>query len=329
MGARTMNLKMKLLDCTLIGILAGSIPLAHASGQTAAPNPPAQQAQSTAEDVAVEDPMDCGTEGCDSAGDGLLFRVHTRGKRDPLPAGPGEVSTESEARERRVSVELEQPGRAVATGRFSIALANGGVIWATEDPAIGQPELSVSAPTMLPLDGRAITRPVQFYVRSNYSALVQRNELLVYRGDDVDLIEPLARVPVEVGNVGSVDWEGTLPEGRAFRAGDSLVYVLRAYDAEGNFDETWPRTMQLVKPEEAERGDRLLRDSTESRLGTALDVEEARRQSLVEGAFSGNQLRQQNIPVYGSRVRIQGRNLPADQGLLINGESYPVDLDSK
>ncbi|MET0815490.1 MAG: hypothetical protein ABWX88_09900, partial [Pseudoxanthomonas sp.] len=32
---------------------------------------------------------------------------------------------------------------------------------------------------------------------------------------------------------------------------------------------------------------------------------------------------------YGSRIRIQGRNLPEGYGLKINGESYPVDLERK
>ena len=40
-------------------------------------------------------------------------------------------------------------------------------------------------------------------------------------------------------------------------------------------------------------------------------------------------MRQQNIPFYGSRIRIQGRNLPEGHGLTINGESYPVDLERK
>ncbi|MFR0657238.1 hypothetical protein SB719_22095, partial [Pantoea sp. SIMBA_079] len=52
-------------------------------------------------------------------------------------------------------------------------------------------------------------------------------------------------------------------------------------------------------------------------------------QALVDAVFSGNGLRQQNIPVYGSRVRIQGRNLAEGQTLLINGDSYPVDLERK
>ncbi|MET1161823.1 MAG: hypothetical protein ABWY48_04715, partial [Pseudoxanthomonas sp.] len=84
-----------------------------------------------------------------------------------------------------------------------------------------------------------------------------------------------------------------------------------------------------VTPEEAERGGQSLRDTTEKYLGTALSAEQAQTQSLIEDVFSRNGLRQQNIPIYGSRIRIQGRNLPEGYGLKINGESYPVDLERK
>ena len=45
------------------------------------------------------------------------------------------------------------------------------------------------------------------------------------------------------------------------RAGDELVYVLRAFDAQGNFDETSPRKLQLVRPDEAEKIKSLIRES--------------------------------------------------------------------
>ena len=41
----------------------------------------------------------------------------------------------------------------------------------------------------------------------------------------------------------------------------------------------------------------------------ALSAEQAQTHSLVESVFSGNGLRQQNIPMYGSRIRIQGRTV--------------------
>ncbi|KAF1721601.1 TonB-dependent receptor [Pseudoxanthomonas wuyuanensis] len=316
---------MKLLDYTLIGILAGmsQMALAQAQGTDAA------SAAAGQDGGAAQPTMDCGATGCMSD-EGLLFKLRTRSYDHPVTEGTSAGSSSAALQpDRRVSIGLEAPGRAVAQGRFSVNLPGGGVIWATEDPTLGRPELSVSAPTMVPFDGTAITGPVRFFVRGNYSAFIERMELAVFRGNDGDLVEPLAQVPIDVAAVSQTEWDGALPSNIRFRAGDELVYVLRAIDAAGNVDQTHPRRLQLVRPEEAERGRQVLRESTERALGTALSQEQAQTQQLVDDAFSESTLRYQNIPIYGSRVRVQGRNLPAGYGLLINGDSYPVDLERK
>ncbi len=303
-----MNMKMKLLDRTLIALLLGAPALA------------------TAQQAAVP-AADCNSAGCEDAGQ-VLFRVRSLGDRAPVT--PTDASGAAALQpDRRVDVGVQAPGKAVAKGRFTINLANGGVIWATEDPAIGTAELTVSAPSMVPFDGSAITKPVQFYIRSNYSAFVARYTLALYRESDADLIAPLVTLPVDVANVARLQWDGALPNGQRYRAGDRLLYVLRAYDDKGNYDETQARSIQLVRPEEAERGNSVLRASVEKSTGTALSTDQALSQSLLGDVFSGNGLRLQNIPLYGSRVRIQGRNIPAGTSLSINGESYPLDLERK
>jgi len=314
------RMKMKLLDYTLMGLLAGMAPLAAAQDGS-------QAGQDRAEGTAA--PVDCDTQGC-TGEEGLLFRLRTRSYDKPVTRGTDAKSSSTALQpDRRVSVALEQPGKATATGKFSIDLPGGGVIWATEDPTLGQPELSVSAPTMVPFDGQRITRPVQFFVRGNYPAFIQRLEVSLYRASDADLIEPVATVPLEVAAVSQTDWDGALPAKYPFRKGDELVYVLRAYGRDSQFDETLPRTLQLVSPEEAERGASVLRESAERSLGASLTAEQAQAQSLLDSVFAGNGLRQQNIPLYGSRIRIQGRNIPDKAALTINGQAYPVDQERK
>ncbi len=323
-----MKMKMKLLDYTLIGLLAGIAASAAAQEAVRAPADGAPVAM-PAEAEAPAVPMDCTASGCTSQ-EGLLFKLRTRGERKPLTQGETEnSSSEALQPDRRVTVGMEQPGKAVATGKFSVQLANGGVIWATEDPTLGQAELSISAPSVVAYDGTAIAKPVQFYTRSNYSGFIKRYELSIYRASDADLIDPVVTLPMDVANIVSMEWDGALPAKYRFRAGDQLVYVLRAYDADGNFDETYPSTLQLVTPDEAERGNQALRQSTERYLGTSLTGEQAQTQSLIAEVFAANGLRQQNIPIYGSRIRIQGRNLPEGYALKINGDSYPVDLERK
>jgi hypothetical protein len=317
-------MKMKLLDYTLISLLAGMAPLAVAQNTTDTPqDQPPEQEQIAAATV------DCTDTTCtDEAG--LLLRLRTRGYTKPVTEGTGkQSSSEALQPDRRVTVAVEPPGKATATGKFSIALPNGGVIWATEDPNLGQPELSVSAPSMVPFDGQRISKPVSFYVRGNYGAFIERYEISLYRASDGDLIEPIATVPVDVAAVAQTEWNGELPTKYPFRAGDELVYVLRAYDRNGVFDETYPHTIQLVRPEEAERSGQMLRDGAEDNLGTALTLEQAQEQSLLDGAFAENGLRQQNIPIHGSRIRLQGRNVPQNAALTINGDNYPVDQERK
>lgn len=318
-------MKMKLLDTALIGILAGMS--AAAAAQEAASVQEGAPAQEAAAPAAA---LECEGDACVSDSGELVFRVRTRSYDEPVTTGTGEQSSSAALQpDRRVSIALEQPGRAVASGTFSVQLPGGGAIWATEDPNLGEPELTISAPSVVPFDGGRITEPVRFFVRSNYTAFVDRYELLVYRGTDSDLVDPVARVDLPVEATAQSEWDGALPSDLQLRAGDELVYVLRAHDDDGNFDETSPRKLQLVRPEEVERNRTQLRESTERALGTALTADQALTQELLSDAFAGNGLRQQNIPIYGSRVRVQGRNLPEGYGLRINGENYPVDLERK
>ncbi|MEN1972681.1 hypothetical protein WCE34_10180 [Luteimonas sp. MJ204] len=312
---------MKLLDHALLGILAGLAPVAMAQD---VPQPAPAEAGNVAPTV-----FDCNDAGC--AGDeGLLFRLRTRSYDEPVTEGTDADSGSAALQpDRRVSVALEGPGRADVVGNFSIRLPGGGVIWATEDPDIGQPELSVSAPAMVPFADGRIQKPVRFFARGNYVDFVERYEVTLFRANDADLVAPVARFEMPVAAVSQDEWEGELPSTVPFRAGDELVYVLRAYDADGRFDETHPRRMQLVTPAEAERGLQQVRSSAERSLGTSLGAEQAQDQMLVEDVFAGSGLRQQNIPIYGSRVRIQGRNVPEGHTLSINGDSYPVDMERK
>lgn len=306
-------MKMKLLDKTLAGILAGMCAAAAAQ-----------------EPAAPAAGIECNEDGCHGGEGELVFRLRTRSYDQPVTTGTSErSSSEALQPDRRVSIALEPPGRAVATGTFSVQLPGGGAIWATEDPDLGMPELAISAPAMVAFDGGRIAEPVRFFVRGNYTAFIDRYELSLYRGTDGDLIAPVARLDLPVEAAAQSEWDGALPADLRLRAGDELVYVLRAYDADGNFDETSPRKLQLVRPEEAERGRSQLRSGAERSLGTALSADQALTRQLVDDAFAGNGLRQQNIPIHGSRVRVQGRNLPEGYGLRINGERYPVDLERK
>ena len=307
-----MNMKMKVLDCALIGILAGMA----SQGAIAQAQPVAGKA------------VDCTKSGCSGTQGEVLMRVRTRGERQSN-TGDAAETTQALQPDRRVTVQAEQGGKAVAVGKWSVQLPGGGVIWATEDPNLGQPQMTVSASSLVPFDGSRIVRPVRFYGYNNYSAFIERAEVLVFRASDADLVAPLAVVPMTAGAVVETEWDGTLPADFKGKAGDELTYLVRAYGKDGSFDETYPQRMQLVAPDEAERGRQSLRTATERRLGQSLDADEAEARSLTDVVFGNSSLRVQNIPIHGSRIRISGRNLPENANVTINGRTHPLDTERK
>ena len=316
-----MKTKIKLLDGALLSIIAAmaTVPVAHA-----------QASQEGPKDTA----MACDAQGCRQDAQ-MLFQLRTRSWDKPVSQGTDAASgAQALQPDRRVSIIHEQgselaPGSADIRGKFMLELPAGGVVWATEDPTLGTPELSIGAPGIVAFENGAIAKPLEFYARSNYPAFIQRYELLIYRAGDADLVDPLVTLSMPVANVSRLQWDGQLPQRYRYRQGDQLAYVLRAYGADGNVDETQPRAIQLVSQAEADGSGRRLREATEKAQGTNLSLEQAQQQSLIDEVFAGNGLRQQNIGIRGSRVRVQGRNIADGMGLTINGEPYPIDLERK
>ncbi len=284
----------------LITVLALWLQVGHAQeiAPTAAPLPPPAA-------VGAAPPQTlCGADGC-RRGNDLLLQVHdaapTPGTR-PVPA----------------------PG-----GQFVTELPDGAVVWATEDPSLSAPVLNVQGASMVPFENGQLTRPLRFHGYNNYASFIERIEIVIYRASDLDLVTPLARIDMPVDYVANTEWDGQLPSNLNLRVGDELLYIARAYGADGSFDETRPQTFQLVLPTDYERGTQLVRDNVQRTLGRVLQGDEARDEQLTNAIYGQNALRQQNIPIYGSRVRIYGRGLPPNARVLINGQSFPVDLEQK
>ena len=58
--------------------------------------------------------------------------------------------------------------------------------------------MALHGPDRLPvIDGR-ISAPGTFHVYSNYSPFIERAELVLYAGDDLDRIDPIAKLPAPV-----------------------------------------------------------------------------------------------------------------------------------
>ncbi|MFY2762469.1 hypothetical protein [Arenimonas sp. MALMAid1274] len=296
---------MKLLDYTLIGLLGTMT--AGAWAQEAA-TPPVS--------------LNCDASGC-SDGDGAVLRVRSRGEAESRPGDADQLQSD-----RRVDVERRSAARTEVRGRFAVDLPGGGVLWATEDPQLAAPNLNVQASPLVEFSGGRISKPVRFMSYSNYADFAQKHELRIYRGNDVDLVSPIATLELPASAVGEVEWNGDVPSDLRLREGDELQYVLRAIAADGSVDETYPNRLTLVRPEDVKRSQQALRSQADARFG-GMDAEQIQQRQLTEAVLGQGNLRQQNIPIYGSRVRIVGQDIPAGQILKIDGRAYPVDLDRK
>jgi hypothetical protein len=83
-----------------------------------------------------------------------------------------------------------------------------------------------------------------------------------------------------------------------------------------------------VRPEDLQRSlDQLVRNGVGNFEGlSAAQVQQRDIQSSINGASN---LRQQNIAIYGSRVRVVGQDIPKGMPIHINGQSFPIDAERK
>ncbi|MEN1995212.1 TonB-dependent receptor [Stenotrophomonas bentonitica] len=308
------------MDMTLSPI-SRRLSLGLASALLLAALPAAAQQAGTAPSPA---PIRCEADSCRND-DGLLLRIRDDGADAlALPGRAGPVVTDVVPVSPAVTPDVAARG-----GQFMAELPNGGMVWATEDPTMVPPSLSVQAAATVPFENGRVIRPLRFHSYNNYASFIQKLEVTLYRGTDTDLVTPLARIELPADYVGDAEWSGELPAQIKLRTGDELIYVARAYGAGGAFDETRLQRIQLVTPADFDRGLQVTRENVQKTLGQALDGDSAQDLQLSNSIYGQSMLRLQNIPIHGSRVRLYGRNLEPNSRVRINGQDFPVDLEQK
>ncbi|NVJ65994.1 MAG: hypothetical protein HWE16_05850 [Gammaproteobacteria bacterium] len=292
---------------------------------------------SEAQEKAQDEKYEC-IEGECRTQEGLIFRIKSDGEEKPVAKGSDESAHKQN---RRVDIKYNEiysydekgftpdQKKVDVTSNMMIQLENGGVLWATEDPALTKPSLSLSGPTTVAFADGKIAEEVNFSYYNNYAAFIERLEISVFDGSDTDLVTELSTFEVPVINNGRYAWDGQLTLDRELVLGDQLIYVIRAYDKEGRMDETQIKSFALVSPEEKKNAVSQIADTVPRDI-VEQEGEQAIANELIETAtYGSDNLRQQNIPVYGSRVRIFGQDVPAGQQIKINGDNIPVDLEQK
>ena len=205
---------------------------------------------------------DCTANLC-KTDDGIVVEIVTKGE--------SKAAAKVSPKDRKVEVSLGnlKPNETATkvSGNFIVRMPIGGVFWASEDPAITAPRLSVNSSQAAKYDGENIY-PIRFNYNTNYDAFISKLELSVYLSSDTDLIEPVyQKIVEEVASFGDFSWDEAIEPKFNVSVGDSLIYVLRAYDDKGNIDETQAKPIQLITPEEYDSGLYLNSNTNSQALG--------------------------------------------------------------
>ncbi len=238
--------------------------------------------------------------------------IRTYGEGNPLGDN---MSPEELQKNRRVDVTIETTEQPEVEEVVQ-AIGNG-VIWATTDPAALTRQMELTIPNEIAIENGKPVLPVMLNVFSNYSAYIDRWEIVVYDGDDHRLGRELKTISgSSFDQETSVDWDGSLDNGKRIDTGDHYLLVLRAYDKKGRMDETFPASLVVDGP------DRNITDRDQLEGNTPLLTELA-----LEQRRNRSELAREEIVIRGSRVRIYGRDLGPVQNVTINGEAVTLDAD--
>jgi flagellar motor protein MotB len=184
-----------------------------------------------------------------------------------------------------------------------VALDNAGIRF-TFDNLDARPRLAVAAQPVAVTIGDQAPVVVRFRTYSNYAGFIERTEIRVFDQPQSLEAPPLAVIPVDADGHGEWQPSADMVPDRT----REVKFVLRAYDAKGNFDETDARPLWLSRePMPA---------------ATASDAD-AQRELLA--AYGESDLARHRIPLAGGTVKVQGSGIPADHTVWVAGRPIPVD----
>ncbi len=152
-------------------------------------------------------------------------------------------------------------------------------------------------------DGAVRGETVRFTPYSNYAAFIKKAELRIFAADDSTQKTPLAVIALDPHLDTAADWQA--PQDR-----DAVQYLVRVYDEQGRFDETTPKTLNLL---DARRP-----------LG---DEDTTTREALI--GYGENHRGLHNIVVSGGAVTVNGEQLVPGSTLTVLGRPVPVDASGK
>jgi flagellar motor protein MotB len=155
---------------------------------------------------------------------------------------------------------------------------------------------------------RDVAAPVHFRMYTNYSSFIERAEVRVFEPGRSLESEPIDIIAIDVEGVAT--WT---PLTDTFsKSVDQLVYVLRAYGKDGNFDETRPQPLWLVHNDPES-------DDAESE-STSADPEH-----FLMSAYGEDRLGLHNIGLSSGTVSVRGDGIAPNSEVWVAGRPIPVN----
>jgi flagellar motor protein MotB/predicted kinase len=154
---------------------------------------------------------------------------------------------------------------------------------------------------------RLFGTPVRFRMYSNYSAFIDRSEVRIFQADQSTQAVPMQVLPIDPA--GFAEWEMTAEQTSAPMR--ELRYVLRAYDQDGNFDETNPQPLWLV---------------LDNGIRTDMPPDApAQPPHELLASYGATGLTTHNIPLSSGTIKVRGGSIPANHSVWVAGKQVPVD----
>lgn len=156
---------------------------------------------------------------------------------------------------------------------------------------------------------------VHFKMYSNYRNFIQRAEVRLFELKQSTQSEPLAIITLDENDVAS--WHADFNDLGA--STKRLLYILRVYDAENNYDETIALPLWVVN-----ELDKNAEDSTKQVVAENTAQAIKLEQQLLAG-YGENHLYAQHIEIKGGTVTINGDNIPKGHDVWLAGKKVPVN----
>src|SRR5499427_3441060 len=155
------------------------------------------------------------------------------------------------------------------------------------------------------LGGAPAASAVHFRMYSSYASFIKRAEIRIF--EQQESLEAVPLRVIAIDDAGLAEWHPTAE----MLTGPTreLKYLLRAYDSNGNFDETDARPLRLYR---------------EPSLGDIVTSEGRSKRELL-AAYGENDLARQQIPLGSGTVKVQGSGIPAGHMVWVAGRQIPVD----